>query len=183
MALLRVTAPGMRAVLWMSILQLFASEKISAQTSAEYQLKAVFLYNFAQFVDWPPKAFSDSDTLIIGVLGDDPFGNYLDEPVRGEQVNGRPLVVQRFHRVSEIKTSHVLFVSRSESDRLEQILAALRGRNILTVGDTEDFCARGGMIRLSNEKNKIRMRINLEPVKAAGLNIISKLLRVAEIQR
>ncbi|MEY2547119.1 MAG: hypothetical protein QOG48_2236, partial [Verrucomicrobiota bacterium] len=51
------------------------------------------------------------------------------------------------------------------------------------VGDTEDFCARGGMVRLLNEKNKIRMRINLEPVKSAGLAVSSKLLRVADVQR
>jgi hypothetical protein len=82
--------------------------------------------------------------------------------------------------VGEIKTCHVLFISRSETDRLEQILASVKGRNILTVGDAEDFALRGGMIQLVTEKNKIRMRINLEAVKAAGLTISSKLLRVAE---
>jgi YfiR/HmsC-like len=157
--------------------------RLSAQTTAspEYQVKAVFLFNFAQFVDWPPKAFADAQSpLIIGVLGDDPFGTYLDETVRGEKANGRPLVVQRYRRVGELKTCHVLFISRSESDHLDQILGSLRGRNILTVGESEDFALRGGMIQFIKEKNKIRMRINLEAVKAANLKISSKLLRVAE---
>ena len=171
--------------LFMSIL-LFASEdKLSAETaiSPEYQVKAVFLFNFAQFVDWPPKAFPEPQTpLIIGVLGEDPFGAYLDETVRGEKVNGRQLVVQRYHRVGEIKMCHVLFISRSERDRLDQIFSNLKGRNVLTVGDADDFTGRGGMIWLFNEKNKIRMRVNLEVVKAANLTISSKLLRVAEIQ-
>jgi YfiR/HmsC-like len=150
-------------------------------TSPEYQLKAVFLFNFAQFVDWPAKAFPEPLTpLIIGVLGDDPFGSYLDETVRGEKVNNRPLLVQRYRRVGEIKTCQVLFISRSENDRLEQIVTGLKGRNILTVGDLEDFALRGGMIQLFTEKNKIRMRINLGAVKAANLTISSKLLRVAE---
>jgi hypothetical protein len=161
---------------------LFSSgPRLSAETSPEYQVKAVFLFNFAQFVDWPPKAFPEPQTpLVIGVLGEDPFGTYLDETVRGEKVKDRPLVVQRYRRVGEIKTCHVLFISRSETDRLEQILASVKGRNILTVGDAEDFALRGGMIQLVTEKNKIRMRINLEAVKAAGLTISSKLLRVAE---
>jgi hypothetical protein len=162
-----------------------ATLKLSAQTniSPEYQVKAVFLFNFAQFVDWPAKAFSDAQApLIIGVLGDDPFGAYLDETVRGEKVNDRPLLVQRYRRVGEIKNCHVLFISQSEMDRLEQILASLKGRNILTVGDTDDFATRGGMIRLFNERNKIRMRINLEAAKAANLTISSKLLRVAELK-
>jgi hypothetical protein len=183
MALLKVLAPASRAWLSMSILLCFGGLKLSAQTSAEYQLKAVFLFNFAQFVDWPPKAFPEPQTpLVIGVLGDDPFGDYLDETVRGEKANGRPLVVQRYRRVGDIKTCHVLFISRSESDRLEQIFASLKGRSVLTVGDVEDFCLRGGMIRLVNEKNKIRMHINLDPVKAANLKISSKLLRVAELK-
>ena len=166
-----------------SVFLLLSGLKLSAQTptSPEYQVKAVFLFNFAQFVDWPQKAFPEAQTpLVIGVLGEDPFGTYLDETVRGEKVKDRPLVVQRYRRVGEIKTCHVLFISRAETDRLEQILASVKGRNILTVGDAEDFALRGGMIQLVTEKNKIRMRINLEAVKAAGLTISSKLLRVAE---
>jgi hypothetical protein len=189
MALLRAAAlahPGFVRWGWMLILLLASSLKLSAQTtaSAEYQIKAVFLFNFARFVDWPAKAFPDADSpFVIGVLGDDPFGSYLDETVRGEKVNGHPLTVQRYRRVSEIRACQVLFISRSEADRLEQIVASLRGRGILTVGDTDDFAARGGMIRLATEKNKVRMRVNLDAVKAANLAISSKLLRVAEIQR
>ena len=113
-------------------------------------------------------------------LGEDPFGTYLDETLRGESVRNRPLVLQRYRRVSDIKTCHVLFISQSETDRLEQILGTLRGRNVLTVGDAEDFISRGGMIRLVTEKSKIRIRINMEAVKAANLTISSKLLRLAQ---
>jgi hypothetical protein len=188
MALLKAAPRAHRGLLhwgWV-LVSLFAGTTIlcgQGTTSAEYQIKAVFLFNFARFVDWPAKAFPDPDApLVIGVLGEDPFGPYLDETVRGERVNGHPLVVQRYRRVNEIKTCHVLFISRSEGDRLDQILGSLRGRSILTVGETDDFAAQGGMIRLSTEKNKVRMHIKLEAVKAANLVISSKLLRVAEIQ-
>src|SRR3954454_20737092 len=87
--------------------------------SPEYQIKAVFLFNLAQFVEWPARAFPDPGApLIIGVLGEDPFGSYLDETLRGESVRTRPLMLQRYRRVSEIKVCHMLFISRSESDRL-----------------------------------------------------------------
>lgn len=151
-------------------------------TAKEYELKAVFLFNFAQFVEWPPAAFPDAQTpLIIGVLGDDPFGPYLDETVRHEKVNNRPLIVQRYRRMGEIKTCHVLFVSQSESKRLEKILAGLKGRNILTVGDFEGFAINGGMIRFLTGQNRIRFRINVGAAKAVNLTISSKLLRAAEI--
>jgi uncharacterized protein DUF4154 len=157
---------------------------LSAEPAAprEYQLKAVFLFNFAQFVEWPPQAFADAQTpLVIGVLGRDPFGAYLDETVRGERVNNRSLVVQRYGRVEDIDTCHILFISRSEGDRLEEILARLRGRSILTVADAEGFALPGVMIRLVTVENKIRLRINLEVAQAANLRISSKLLRAAEI--
>lgn len=158
--------------------------ELPAQTggSKEYQIKAVFLFNFAQFVDWPSDAFFETQTpLIIGVLGDDPFDSCLDETVRDEKVNGHPLAVQRFHRVEDIKACQILFISRSETKRLEQILGDLKGRSILTVGDIDGFARRGGMIQFANEQNKIRFKINAEAAKAADLTISSKLLHAAEI--
>jgi hypothetical protein len=157
--------------------------KVSAQApSREYQVKAVFLFNFAQFVEWPSSAFLDANApLVIGVLGEDPFGAFLDETVRGEMVNGRPLVIQRYRQVPEIATCHILFVSRSEAGRLDQILASLRDRNILTVGETDTFVRRGGTIQLSNAQNRVRLMISPDAARAANLTISSKLLRAAEL--
>lgn len=157
---------------------------VSAQSapSKEYQIKALFLFNFAQFVDWPPTAFADSNTpLVIGILGENPFGTYLDETVGNEKVNNRPLEVQRYRQVAEIKACHVLFISRSETNHLAQILADLKDRSILIVGDVDDFVQRGGMIRLATAQNKIRLIINVEAAKAARLTLSSRLLRSAEL--
>jgi hypothetical protein len=148
----------------------------------EYQIKAVFLFNFAQFVDWPAGAFPQPESpLVIGILGEDPFGAYLDQAVRGETVNHRTLVIQRYRRVEDVAKCQILFISRSEAGHLEQILSALRGQSILTVSDADGFSREGGMIRFATENNKIRLKINLEAARAAGLKISSKLLRPAEI--
>jgi len=150
--------------------------------SKEYQIKATFLFNFAQFIDWPPTAFVETNAPFrIGILGDDPFGNYLDEMVRGEKAGGRALVVQRCHVVGEATNCQVLFISRSEAGRIKEELDDLRGRNILTVGEVEGFCKGGGAIRFITEKNKIHFRISPEAVKQASLTASSKLLRLAEI--
>ena len=193
MALLKVFAPrrvkgGLKTLsrVWFVMLALLLSGalKLSAKTASptEYQLKAVFLFNFAQFVDWPQESFPEAQTpLVIGVLGEDPFGTYLDEIVGGETVNNRQLEIQRYRRVDEMKTCHILFISQSESKRLEQIVADLKGRSILTVSDSLGFTRYGGMIRFVTDKNKLRLRINLEAATAANLTISSKLLRPAEI--
>ena len=177
------TWPGIVACLLVSALAWSAPPALSGTTpNQEYQVKAVFLFNFTQFVEWPAEAFAHpSAPLVIGVLGEDPFGAYLDETVRGETVNGRSLMVERYRRIQEIGNCQVLFVSRSESDRLDQILASLAGKPVLTVGDFEGFALRGGVIRLLTVGGKIRLRINLDSAKAAKLTISSKLLRPAEI--
>jgi YfiR/HmsC-like len=175
-----------RAGIWLiaSVLLISAGPEASAQTAItrEYEIKAVFLFNFAQFVDWPPEASASPQApLIIGVLGDDPFDGYLDDTVRGEKLNNRPFVVQRYHRVEDIDGCHVLFISRTNPGEFGHIMAALKGRSILTVGDTEGFCHGGGIIRFVTENNRIRFRINVEAAEAAHLVISSKLLRLAEV--
>ncbi|HEX4342178.1 MAG TPA: YfiR family protein [Verrucomicrobiae bacterium] len=151
-------------------------------SAKEYQIKAAFLYNFSQFVDWPTNTFSDAQSpLVIGIIGDDPFGGYLDELVKGEKINNHPLAVQHYHDAGEIKDCHILFVSASEAARLAGILDSLKGRDILTVGDMNGFARDGGMIRFITENGKIRFRVCVETAKAAHLTISSKLLRSAEI--
>jgi hypothetical protein len=152
----------------------------AAPTTA--QVEAVFLFNFSQFVEWPPQVFADPGSPIaICVLGSDPFGATLDEVVHGEVVKGRPLAVRRFQHIEELTDCQILFVSRSERERLQPILEKLKGRNILTVSDLEEFAGEGGVICFVVLDNKIRLRVNLEAAKAAGLTLSSKLLRPAQI--
>jgi YfiR/HmsC-like len=150
-------------------------------TFDEREVKAVFLFNFAQFVEWPTSAFANPDTpVLIGVLGDDPFGAVLDEAVRGEVVRGRQLMVARFRRVEDVKNCHVLFISPSESASYSRIIAALRGQPTLTVGETAGFTT-SGMVRFVTEGNRVRLEVNVSAVKAAGLTVSSNLLRAARI--
>jgi len=148
----------------------------------EREVKATYLVRFPEFVEWPAEAFSDPRSLfVIGVLGDDPFGSVLNELVKGEVVRDHRVVVERFRRVEEIKTCHILFVSASETETYRQIFARLQGRSILTVGETAGFATRGGIVELLTEQNRIRRRVNVGAAKAAGLTISSRLLKLAEI--
>jgi hypothetical protein len=174
------------ATRWLLLLALgfCARPTLPAQTRSplEYQLKAVFLFNFTLFTEWPAQAFTTPDApLVICVLGDDPFGPHLDEAARGEIVNQRPVIVRRIRRLEDLPDCHVVFISQSEASRLGRILTALHGRPILTVSDTEGFSARGGMIRFLTEGSKIRLQINVDATKLAGLTLSSKLLRPADI--
>ena len=148
----------------------------------EYDLKAIFLFQFAHFVNWPASTFPDTLTPItIGVLGNDPFGAGLDEVVAGETVGARKLVVRRFRTVEQVDSCHVLFICASEAGRLEHIHAKLMGRSVLTVGETKDFAARYGIVGFDVQRNRLKLRINVAAADSAKLMISSKLLRQAEL--
>lgn len=148
----------------------------------EHRVKAVFLFNFAQFVDWPETAFGGpKDSLVIGILGENPFNGFLDEVVKGESVREHPFAIRRFKRAEDIRECHVLFIGANEAARLDGAIAALNARKVLTVGESRDFLAKGGMILLMNEGGRVRFKINLEAVQAAELSVSSKLLRLAGV--
>lgn len=177
----------LRAQSWLPRLCLAFAIFVAGATGAyagpsEYQVKAVFLFNFAQFVDWPAEAFAGPEApFVIGVLGEDPFGSRLDDVVRGEKVNGRPMVIERYQSVAQVRYCNILFIGSSEAAHLAEILAELKGRGILTVSDADPGGPHGVMIRLVNEANHIRLRIDVATAKASNLTISSKLLRPAEI--
>jgi hypothetical protein len=154
----------------------------TAELSLEYRAKAGFLFNFAQFVEWPPRVFRDAQApIVIGLFGDDPFGSYLDEVVQGEKIGDRPLVVQRIRRVEDLGDCQILFISRSATGQLAEIFSRLRDRSVLTVGEDESFERTGGMVRFTIENNKVRLRINRAAAEAHELTISSKLLRLATL--
>jgi len=165
-------------------LALLGARPATAQTvrASASEVQAVFLFNFAQFVDWPAEAFPDPQApLVIGILGKDPFGSFLDETVLGETVRGRTFRIDRYRRVEEVKDCHILFISRSETKRLDGILAALKDRPILTVSNGDDVDRAGGIIRFTLDESKIRLSVDLEAAQAARLTFSSKLLRSAGI--
>ena len=148
----------------------------------EYQVKAVFLFNFGRFVEWPQQVFDTPQApFVICVVGEDPFGKTLDDVVRGESVGSRSLVVRRYDGTGELADCNILFVGRNDASHLERALAAVRGHSVLTVTDIEGAERSGAIIVLYEDQNRIRMRINLAAAKASQLVISSKLLRPAEV--
>ena len=173
--------PGVVAI---ALLPLAAAAESHGKLSREYDVKAAFLFHFTQFVEWPADAFHDARApFTIGVLGEDPFGHSLDEVVANETVGNRKLIVRRWRNIEDVDDCNILFISTSETNRLDRILAALDRRGVLTVGETPGFTERSGMIGFEVSRNRIRLRINPAAANAAGLTISSQLLRQATIER
>jgi hypothetical protein len=156
-----------------------------ASDSSEYLIKAGFIYNFAKFVEWPSAAFPQPDSpIMIGVLGTDPFGSVLDRLVEDKKIGPRGFVVKRYKwgkDLKDLKECKILFVSASEKGHIDEIVQAVKGLPILTVGETPGFAERGGVIRFTLEDNRVRFEINVDAAHQADLTISSRLLTLAKI--
>ncbi|MEP7340325.1 MAG: YfiR family protein [Acidobacteriota bacterium] len=162
-------------------MSLVPASEARAQAASEYQVKAAFLYNFAKFVEWPSEAFSNGGApLVIGVIGDDPFGSAIDQTIKGKSINGHPLTITRLKWGQNLRACHILFISSSERKRLAQVLESLKGSSVLTVGDMDQFSQQGGIINLVMDASKVRFEINTSAADQARLKISSKLLILAK---
>lgn len=144
----------------------------------EYQVKAVYLYNFGRFVEWP-EAATKGETFTICVLGQDPFGRALDTTLAGETINNRKLVARRIVNVRDAADCQILFVSSSEASHVAEIVIFANKTGVLTVSDMPDFVTKGGVIQFVLTGNKVRFDVNLTAAEKEGLTISSQLLKVA----
>jgi uncharacterized protein DUF4154 len=145
---------------------------------SEYHVKAGFLFHFAELVEWPAGAAGGTQFTIC-VLGDDPFQGELESTLGGKAIASRPIRIVHLDHPQDAQTCQVLFISDSEDSRLPKIFKDLGKSAVMTVGETDDFVERGGMIRFTTEQDKVRFEINLKAADASGLKISSRLLLLA----
>jgi hypothetical protein len=144
----------------------------------EYQVKAAFIVNFINFIEWPDTALP-ADSFTIGILGMEPSAGAIGA-LKGKTVKGRKLVVKHFDDPEEAHTADLLFISPSEKRSLPLILKKLRNRPVLTVGDQQGFARSGVMINMVIVRKRVGFEINLPASQRAGLRISSQLLKLAK---
>ena len=150
--------------------------------SLEYEVKAAFLFRFAQFVEWPPSTFKESgEPFTYCTIGDDPFRGALERTLDGKTIEQRAIRVQHLNGAGKIAECQVLFIGGSrDKQHIEEALASASTLPILTVGEAEQFAKNGGAIGFCTEANKIRFEVNLDAAGKAGLKISAKLLALAK---
>ncbi|HZM96856.1 MAG TPA: YfiR family protein [Vicinamibacterales bacterium] len=158
---------------------LCASARVVCQVVPnEYLLKAAFMYQFPQFVEWPSAAWERTTNVQFCVVEPNPFGSELEHLIQGESLNGRPLAAKEIFGSDELAGCHVLFVSTRSGDP-SALLKATAGRPVLTIGEADDFLEGGGIIAMKIVDGKVRFEIHAANAQKAGLRISSQLLSLA----
>jgi hypothetical protein len=149
----------------------------------EYEIKAAFLYHFGKFIEWPEetKGIPRPEFFQICILGDDPFGKSMNA-FQGKTIRAQKVLVSRIASIDEISENspcRILYVSPSEKNDLSAILIKVKGYPVLTVADQKDGADAGAMINLITLDQRVRFEINLKAALNAGIQINSKLLKLA----
>jgi hypothetical protein len=172
------------AFLLFVLLGVFAVPLHGQGKPTDYQVKAVYLYNFGKFVQWPTNDVTDKDgEFTVCVLGQDPFGPALDAALAGAMIGGKQVVAKRISNPRESAHCRILFLGSTEGVRLKKIMEALDKEAVLTVSDIPEFSQHGGMIGFVTEESRVRFEVNLDAAQQAGLTLSSELLKVATTVR
>jgi uncharacterized protein DUF4154 len=165
------------------LLALLCVSAAHGQTQAsEVSLKSAFLYKFIHYADWPVEALgAPADPIAICVIGQDPLAESLEHAVSGRTAHEHPVVVRRVADSGDVGGCHVLFVGSPDPAQIEQIIARASAHPTLTIGDTEGFARRGGMINFTRRGARLGFEINRGAVQRAGLDLSSQLLKLAEL--
>lgn len=155
--------------------------RAAAAAAKEAEVKAAFIYNFTQFVEWEaPPSSGAAAGFDICVLGDDPVAQPL-AALPSAELKGAKVRVRLLAGEAEARSCRILFISRSARRDAAEAARQLRGPGVLTVSDAPRFARGGGVIGFFTENNRIRLEINLKAAREAGLRVSSRLLEVSRL--
>ncbi|GAB4253327.1 YfiR family protein [Deferrisoma sp.] len=147
----------------------------------EAEIKAAIVLNLARFTDWPPGTFPAAGSpLRVCLLGDDPVTRALSR-LAGETVKGHPVETRRVEALSALDGCHVAYLAASQRKRAGEVLAAIRGKPLLSVADIEGFAAWGGAVSFWRMGGRVRIDVNRAALRRGGLELSSKVLRLARL--
>lgn len=151
---------------------------VSAQsTPDEAQLKAAFLYRFAQFVEWPTAATATRPAVNLCVTGSKVSRDFLQELVAGETIAGKPMAVLEATS-ADVTNCHLLFLHSDDAPR-RALLRRVADRPVLTVSDAPRFLDEGGIVLLRLVDNRVRFEIDAAAARRSNLRLNTQLLKLA----
>ena len=168
----------------LAVATLLLGVRLEAQTPMnESEVKAMFVYNFLKFVEWPSESIRTKDPFVVLIIGDGPTADATERFLESKTIGERPLFVRRTKWDQSLAGARAVFVIERDPKRLHLILEAAAAAGVLTIGEGESFATRGGVIGLLVENRKVRFDVDTTAAQVAGLRVSSKLLALTRVVR
>ena len=159
--------------------------RVDAQApTGESQVKAMFVYNFLKFVEWPPNAsLGATDPFVVVIIGEGATADATARFLESKSIGERPLLVVRNRSDQSLEGARAAFVAERDAKKLHRVLDAAAAAGVLTIGEGEDFTTHGGVIGLLVQDRKVRFDVDTSAAQTAGLRVSSKLLTLTRAIR
>ncbi len=168
-------------MLFAFVLLLLAYNAHAGSPAKSFRIKAGFLLQFTSYVEWPS---SKPETITLCILGEDPFGNYIDQMLEARPTNrsGKLVEVHRPTDIDGVAGCEIVF-SSDEAGISQADWRMLRNKGeYLLVSDSPVLFSQGGGIRLYSDQNRIRLEVDLSSIQNDKVAISSELLRIAKVK-
>jgi hypothetical protein len=164
---------------------LLVGARVEAQAvTDESRVKAMFVYNFLKFVEWPADAAAGADDpFVVLIIGEGATADATEHFLESKTIGERPLVVRRIRWDQSLAGVRAAFVVEPDARRLQHILEAAAVAGVLTIGEGESFATRGGVIALLVENRKVRFDVDTAAAQTARVRVSSKLLALTRVVR
>ena len=149
----------------------------------ESQVKAMFVYNFLKFVEWPSEPTRTKDPFVVLIIGDGSTADATERFLESKTIGERPLFVRRTKWDHSLAGARAVFVVENDPKKLRHILEAAAAAGVLAIGEGESFATNGGVIGLLVENRKVRFDVDTTAAQVAGLRVSSKLLALTRVVR
>jgi hypothetical protein len=160
---------------------LFGVRAAAQSPMDESQVKAMFVYNFLKFVEWPAESIRTKDPFIVLIIGDGTTADATERFLESKTIGERPVIVRRAMWDQSLAGARAAFVVERDPKKLHLILEAAAAAGVLTIGEGESFATHGGVIGLLVENRKVRFDVDTTAAQVAGLRVSSKLLALTRV--
>jgi hypothetical protein len=143
----------------------------------EAMLKALFIYNFSKYIEWPQSKLNEN--FIIGVYGQTDVLKELEQISKSKQAKGLPIVVKQIDDVAQTSTCNIVFIAHNEIGTLKEIDSQNKENGVLIVTEDGGSNVKGFAINIIEQQQKVRFELNEAAARKAGLKISSELILLA----
>lgn len=150
------------------------------KAAREYHLKAAFLRYVAKFVEWPSESLSEG-IINICVIGQVPYYKGVDS-INGKVIDDKKLNVLKIDKLTDVeKKCQILFVAKTETDNIDNIIQAIQDKPVLGFGDMDLFAEKGGDMNFYIMNNRLAIMINPPAVERSQLKISPRMLKLVTV--
>jgi hypothetical protein len=142
------------------------------------RVKAVYVYKFAQYVDWP-KEFKTGD-FIIGVFGDDRLYDEMQGSYSNKMIGNQTIKIKKYTATADIEQCHILFIAEKNSDKIAELVKKYKSKSTLIVSEKDGKLKDGSVINFVMKDNKLKYEVSKTNATKHKLTVGQSLTSIAD---